>query len=117
MQEIGKSKKTPHTLGTDSLGIRKDELELRYGLEYSRGDMYVVSHKDAKGNLSMNKQGEKLEKASEVDVLKAQVALLMQINLRQLATVASPLNPCESPHLRLLATVAVPFAAIGTAVL
>ncbi|XP_039690788.1 uncharacterized protein [Medicago truncatula] len=56
-----KKKKTPHTLGTDSLAIRKDELELRYGREYSRGDMYVVSHKDAKGKFVNEYASQKAE--------------------------------------------------------
>ncbi|XP_061344596.1 uncharacterized protein LOC133290521 [Gastrolobium bilobum] len=40
----------PHTLGAKTLARRKRELEIEEGRKYSRGEMYVVSHKKKDGN-------------------------------------------------------------------
>ncbi|XP_050908543.1 uncharacterized protein LOC127122209 [Lathyrus oleraceus] len=42
--------KTPHTLGSKSLARKQHELESRDGRSYSRGEMYVVSHKKSNGS-------------------------------------------------------------------
>ncbi|RHN74036.1 putative transposase, Ptta/En/Spm, plant [Medicago truncatula] len=58
---------TPHTLGKMSLARKKDELEVKDGREYSRAEMFSVSHKDSKG-LYVNEEAKKKAEQLQIEM-------------------------------------------------
>ncbi|XP_027187224.2 uncharacterized protein [Cicer arietinum] len=50
-----------HTLGSKTLARKRDELELRDGRKYSRGEMYSICHKKSDGSFVNDEAKEKYE--------------------------------------------------------
>ncbi|WJX37902.1 hypothetical protein P8452_25621 [Trifolium repens] len=67
-----------HSLGTKSISRTQDELEERDRRKYSRAEMFGVSHRKPDGSFVNEEAKKKNDKASQVDLLKEQVAFLMQ---------------------------------------
>ncbi|KAL2319069.1 hypothetical protein Fmac_032945 [Flemingia macrophylla] len=85
----------PHILGSKTLARKRDELETIHGREFSRAEMYQLSHKKPDGSF-VNEEARELHlkfkhlrhkvaeidslkaQVAEVDVLKQQIAFLMQ---------------------------------------
>ncbi|KAK2383104.1 hypothetical protein QL285_070591 [Trifolium repens] len=58
-----------HSLGTKSLARKRDELEIRDGRKYNRGEMFAVSHKSSDGSF-VNEEAKKKNDQLQAEIAK-----------------------------------------------